>query len=172
MALSMYSASIPAFQQILGALSGVLDKTEAHCLAKKIDPAVMLATRLTPDMFPLSRQVQIACDFAKGTAARLGGVDNPSYADTEKSVVELKERIAKTLAFLQAFTPAQIDGSETRDISLKVGPQEMHFKGQPYLVNFAMPNFYFHATCAYAILRANGVDLGKGDFIGMKRPVA
>ena len=170
MTLSMYQASIPAFQQMLGALSGVLDKAEAHATAKKIDPAVLLGTRLIPDMFPLSRQVQIACDFAKGTAARLAGVDNPNYTDSEKTIPELKERIARTLSFLGTLTPAQIDGTEDRDISLKVGPQEMHFKGQPYLVNFALPNFYFHTTMAYAILRASGVDLGKMDYMGMKRP--
>ena len=170
MTLSMYQASIPAFQQILTALSGVLDKAEANATAKKIDPAVLLGTRLIPDMFPLSRQVHIACDFAKGTAARLAGVDNPNFADSEKTIPELKERIAKTLSFLGTLTPAQIDGSEGRDISLKVGPQDMHFKGQAYLVNFALPNFYFHTTMAYAILRASGVDLGKMDYMGMKRP--
>jgi uncharacterized protein len=170
MALSMYDASIPAFQQMLTALSTILDKADAHAVAKKLDPAILPGTRLCPDMFPLARQVQIACDFAKGTAARLAGVDNPSFADTEKTFPELKERIAKTLAFLGALTPGQIDGSESRDISLKVGPQEMHFKGQPYLVTFALPNFYFHVVSAYAILRANGVDLGKMDYMGMKRP--
>ena len=170
MTLSMYDASIPAFNQMLTALSAVLDKAEAHAVAKKIDPLVLPGTRLCPDMFPLSRQVQIACDFAKGTTARLAGIDNPSYADTEKTFPELRERIAKTLAFLAAVKPAQINGSEERDISLKVGPQEMHFKGQPYLVTFAMPNFYFHVTSAYAILRASGVDLGKMDYMGMKRP--
>lgn len=172
MTLSMYQASVPAFSQMLAALSGVLDKAEAHATAKKIDPTVLPATRLCPDMFPLARQVQIACDFAKGTAARLAGVDNPSFADTEKTFPELRERIAKTLAFIATLTPSQIDGSEDRDITLKVGPQEMHFKGQPYLVNFALPNFYFHLTSAYAILRANGVELGKMDYMGMKRPGA
>jgi uncharacterized protein len=170
MTLSMYQASVPAFQQILTALFGVLDKAEAHATARRIDPAVLLGLRLSPDMFAFTRQVQITCDFAKGTCARLAGVDNPNFADTEKTIAELKERIAKTLAFIGTLTPAQIDGTEERDITLKVGPQEMHFKGQPYLVNFALPNFYFHATTAYAILRANGVDLGKTDFIGMKRP--
>ena len=171
MTLSMYQASIPAFNQMLTALSGVLDKADAHAAARKIDPAVLPGTRLCPDMFTLARQVQIACDFAKGTAARLAGIDNPNFADTEKTVPELKERIAKTVAFLATIKPAQIDGSEDRDISLKVGPQEMHFKGQPYLVSFALPNFYFHVTSAYAILRANGVELGKMDYMGMKRPV-
>jgi uncharacterized protein len=170
MTMSMYQASIPPFTQILNALSGVLDKAEAHCTARKIDQAVMLGMRLSPDMFALTRQVQIACDFAKGTAARLAGVEAPAFADTEKTFGELRERIAKTVAFIGTLTPAQIDGSEGRDITMKVGPQEMHFKGQPYLVSFSLPNFYFHTTTAYAILRANGVDLGKGDYIGMKRP--
>lgn len=170
MPLSMYEASIPAFNQMLSALSGVLDKADAFATAKKLDPSVLPGTRLCPDMFPLARQVQIACDFAKGTAARLAGVDSPNYANTEKTFPELKERIAKTLAFLAALKPGQIDGSEAKDISLKVGPQEMHFKGQPYLINFALPNFYFHVTSAYSILRANGVDLGKMDYMGMKRP--
>jgi hypothetical protein len=170
MTLSMYQASVPAFSQILTALSGVLDKAEAHATAKKIDQAVLLATRLSPDMFPLSRQVQIACDFAKGAASRLSGVDNPAYADTEISFSDLKARIAKTIAFMGSIPASKIDGTEDKDITMKVGPQEMHFKGQAYLVNFALPNFYFHATTAYAILRANGVDLGKGDFLGMKRP--
>ena len=170
MTLSMYQASIPAFQQMLTALAGVLDKADAFATTKKVDPAVLLDTRLCPDMFPLARQVQIACDFAKGTGARLAGVENPSFADTEKTIPELKERIAKTLSFLGTLTPAQIDGTEDRDISLKVGPQEMHFKGQPYLINFALPNFYFHTTMAYSILRASGVDLGKMDYMGMKRP--
>jgi len=172
MTITMYQASVPVFTHMLTSLSGVLDKAEAHAAAKKLDPAILPATRLCPDMFPLSRQVQIACDFAKGTAARLAGVEIPSYPDTEKTIPELKERIAKTVAFLATITPAQVDGSEGRDISLKVGPQEMHFKGLPYLISFSLPNFYFHATAAYAILRANGVDLGKMDFLGVKRPTA
>jgi uncharacterized protein len=170
--ISMSSASVPVFQQMLGALSGVLDKAEAFATAKKIDPSVILGLRLVPDMFALSRQVQIACDFAKGTVARLAAVENPSYADTEKSFADLRERIAKTLAFINSVPAASIDGSEARDITMKVGPTEMHFKGQPYLVSFALPNFYFHVTTAYAILRANGVELGKFDYVGMKRPGA
>jgi len=172
MTITMYQASVPVFTHMLTSLSGVLDKAEAYAAAKKLDPANLASTRLCPDMFPLSRQVQIACDFAKGTAARLAGVEIPSYPDTETTIPELKERIAKTVAFLATITPAQIDGSEGRDISLKVGPQEMHFKGLPYLISFSLPNFYFHATAAYAILRANGVDLGKMDFLGVKRPSA
>jgi len=170
MTLSMYDASIPAFRHTLQALSAILDKAEAFATAKKVEPAVLLGTRLAPDMFPLSRQVQITCDFAKGAGARLAGIENPSFADTEKTIPELKERIAKTIAFLDGVKPEALSGSATRDISLKVGPQEMHFKGQAYLLGFVLPNFYFHATAAYAILRANGVELGKGDFLGMQRP--
>ncbi len=166
MSITMYQASVPAFTQILKALSGVLDKAEAHCTAKKIDPAVMIGTRLIADMFPLTRQVQIACDFAKGITARLAGVEVPSWEDTEKSIPELKARIAKTIAFVEGFKPGQIDGSEGRDIAIKIGGNPVTFKGQPYLVQFGMPNFYFHTMAAYSILRANGVDIGKRDFMG------
>ena len=172
MTISMYQASVPVFAHMLGALSAVLDKADAHAATKKIDPTVLPGTRLCPDMFPLSRQVQIACDFAKGTAARLAGVDVPNYGDNEKTFPELKERIAKTIAFLATFKAAQIDGSEERDISLKVGPQEMQFKGLPYLIAFSLPNFYFHVTMAYAIARASGVELGKMDYLGTPRPAA
>jgi hypothetical protein len=170
MTLSMYDASMPAFTQMLGALSGVLDKAAAHAEAKKIDPAVLPATRLVADMMPLTRQVQIACDFAKGTMARLAGAEVPSYPDSETTVPELKARIDKTLAFIATLDRAAIEASADRDITVKAGPREMHFKGKPYLVGFALPNFYFHVTMAYAILRANGVDLGKFDYMGMKPP--
>ena len=172
MTISMYQASVPVFTHMLTALSVVLDKADAHCTAKKIDPAVLPGTRLCPDMFTLARQVQIACDFAKGTGARLAGVEVPGFADTEKTFPELKERIAKTIAFLGTLKASQIDGSEEREISIKVGPQEMHFKGLPYLTGFSLPNFYFHVTMAYAIARANGVELGKMDYMGMPRPAA
>lgn len=166
MTISMYQASVPVFQQGLAALSGVLDKAAAHAAARKIDPAVLLQIRLFPDMFPLSRQVQIAADFAKGCPARLAGVENPSYADEEKTIDDLKARLDKVGAFLKTLTPAQIDGSETRDITLKIGGNDMTFKGQTYLLHFALPNFYFHSTAAYAILRSSGVEIGKRDFIG------
>ncbi|MGL4397847.1 MAG: DUF1993 domain-containing protein [Hyphomicrobium sp.] len=166
MSHSMYQASVPAFVQTLTQLSGLLDKAEAHAVARKIDPATLIQARLYPDMFPMSRQVQIACDFAKGASARLAGVDVPSWADTETTFAELKARIDKTLAFVRAFKAADIDGSEQRDISLKVGGEQMAFKGQAYLVHFVLPNFYFHAATAYAILRHNGVEIGKRDFIG------
>lgn len=167
MAISMYQASVPAFVQTLEALSKVLAKAEASCAARKIDPSVMVSARLAPDMFPLSRQVQIACDFAKGASARLAGAEVPAYADDEKTFAELQARIRKTLDFIATLKQGQIDGSEARDINLKVGGKPITFKGQFYLVNFALPNYYFHLTTAYAILRHNGVDLGKGDFLGL-----
>ena len=166
MPISMYQASIPACLQILSSLSGVLDKAAAHAAARKIEPSVLLNARLYPDMFPLVRQVQLTADFAKGTAARLAGIEPPKYPDTETTIDELKARLAKTTEFLKGLKPAQIDGSEAREITLPIGGQSMTFKGQPYLVNFALPNFYFHATAAYAILRHCGVEIGKRDYIG------
>jgi len=167
MTISMYQASIPAFLQTLAGLSNILDKAEKFCTAKKIDPTVLVNARLAPDMFALARQIQIACDFAKGAGARLAGIDVPSYEDNEKTIAELKARIAKTVDFVKGLKPAQIDGSEERDITLKIAGNPVTFKGQFYLVNFAIPNFYFHLTAAYAILRHNGVELSKGDFLGL-----
>lgn len=166
MSLSMYQASVPVFAQVLTALAKVLDKAEAHAAARKIDPAVLLGCRLAPDMFPLSRQVQTACDMAKGAAARLAGVEVPSWPDNETTFAGLKDRIGKTVGFVQSFKPAQIDGSEEREVTLKLGGNSVTFTGQAYLVHFVLPNFYFHATAAYAILRHNGVELGKRDFLG------
>ena len=167
MPISMYQASIPSFAHSLGALAAVLDKAEAYCTAKKIEPAVMLSARLIADMLPLSRQVQIACDFAKGGAARLAGVDVPSWADDEKTFAELKLRIKKTLDFVNSFQAGHIDGSEGRAMqSIKIGGQPAKIDGQHYLNHFVLPNFYFHITTAYAILRANGVDIGKRDYMG------
>lgn len=166
MALSMYDASIPAFQRTLKALDAILDKASAYAEERKIDPAVLASARLAPDMYPLARQVQLASDHAKGCPARLAGVPVPSFEDTEKTIPELKARMAKTLDFIGSLTPAQFDGSETRQVSLKAGPRELSFKGQNYLVLFALPNFYFHAATAYDILRHNGVPVGKLDFLG------
>lgn len=166
MSLSMYQASIPVFIRMLGNLSKILDKAAAHAEAKKIDPTVLIRDRLAPDMLPFSFQIQTATDSAKGCAARLSGIEAPSFADTESTFPELKERIEKTLAFLQTVTAAQVDGSEERSVTLKMRTGELHFKGQDYLLHFALPNFYFHLTTAYAILRHNGVDVGKGDFLG------
>lgn len=162
----MYQASIPVFTRMLGNLSKILDKAAAFSEAKKIDPSVLIRDRLAPDMLPFSFQIQTATDHAKGCAARLAGIEAPSFPDTEATLPELKARIEKTLAFLQTVTPAQIDGSEERSITLKMRAGELHFKGQDYLLHFALPNLYFHVTTAYAILRHNGVDLGKLDFIG------
>jgi hypothetical protein len=161
----MYQASVPVFQRTLGALDKILDKAAAYAAERKIDPATLLGARLYPDMFPLSRQVQIATDHAKGASARLAGVPVPSFEDNEKTFAELKARIGKTLDFIGTFKPAQIDGSEGRDISLKAGPRELTFKGQDYLLFFALPNFYFHATTAFGILRHNGASIGKLDFL-------
>ena len=162
----MYQASVPVFVQFLKGMSGVLDKAEAHCAAKKTDPIAITGARLIADMFPLSRQVQIACDFAKGVTARLAGVEVPGWEDNEKTIPELTARIAKTIAFVEGFKPAQIDGSEGRDINIKIAGSPMTFKGQPYLLMFGMPNFYFHSAAAYSILRSNGIDIGKRDFMG------
>ena len=166
MTITMYQASVPAFQRTLKALDLILDKAAAYATERKIDPAVLLNARLYPDMFALTRQVLIATDHAKGAPARLAGGAVPSFADTETTFPELKARIAKTLDFIGTLKPAQIDGSEARDISLKAGPRELNFKGQDYLLFFALPNFYFHVTTAFAILRHNGVPIGKLDFLG------
>jgi len=146
-------------------MSAVLDKAVAHAAAKKIEPQVLLEARLFPDMFPFTRQVQLATDFSKGACARLAGVDPPKYPDTEATFDELKARVAKTIAFIKEFKPSQIDGSEERDISLQMGGQTRTFKGENYLTSVVLPNFFFHATTAYAILRHNGVELGKQDFL-------
>ena len=166
MSFGMYQASVPAFLKMLTNLSAILEKAEAFAAARKIEPEVLLNWRLAPDMFALTRQIQIASDLAKGTTARLAGREVPKYADEEKTFAELKARIAKTVKFVGGFTAKDIDGSESRDITLTMGGQEMHFKGEPYLVHFALPNFYFHATTAYDIVRSCGVEIGKRDFIG------
>ncbi len=166
MPISMYQASVPAFRQTLSALSAILDKAAAHAAARKIEPSVLLGARLYPDMLPFTRQVQLASDFAKGAGARLAGIEVPRYEDTETSFHELKARIAKTLAFLDGLKPAQIDGSEERRITLTIAGQPVVLAGLAYLVHFALPNFYFHATTAYDILRHCGLEVGKRDFIG------
>ena len=166
MGISMYQASAPRFANTLNNLAAILDKAKAHAGARQIDEQVLTSSRLYPDMFALARQVQIACDTAKGAVARLAGVEIPKHEDTEKTFDELKERIAKTLAFIATVKAAQIDGSEDKDIALKLQGRDVTFKGMQYLLGFALPNFYFHATTTYAILRHNGVELGKRDFIG------
>jgi len=166
MALSMYQASAPRFANLLKNLSAILDKAQAHVDAKNIDPAALTTYRLFPDMFPLTRQVQIACDAAKGAVARLAGVEVPKHADTEQTFAELKARIARTIDFINTIKPAQIDGSEGREILLKLGGKEVKFTGMQYLLGHALPNFYFHVTTAYNVLRHNGVEIGKRDYIG------
>jgi hypothetical protein len=166
MSLSMYQASVPVFIRGLGNLSAILDKAAKHAEAKQIEPSVFINARLAPDMYPLSRQVQIATDVTKGCAARLAGIEVPSYEDNEATFPELQARIAKTVAFLQSVSPSQLDGSEERPISLKLRGKEVSFLGQPYLLSFVLPNFYFHLTTTYAILRHNGLEIGKADFIG------
>lgn len=162
----MFQASAPRFANTLKNLSAILDKAQAHADAKKIDPRVLTAARLYPDMFPMSRQVQSACDTAKGAVARLAGVAVPVHEDTEQTFEELKARIAKTIAFVQTIQPAQLDGSEDKEVVLKFRTGEVKFKGMQYLLGHALPNFYFHVTTAYDILRHNGVEVGKRDYIG------
>jgi hypothetical protein len=166
MSLSLYQVSVPQFVRMFGNLSAILDKAVAYAEAKKIDPNVLLSARLAPDMHPLTRQVQIASDAAKGCVARLAGVDIPSFPDTESSFAELQARIAKTLDFIKSLTPAQIDAGEGREVVLKFPGAELKFKGEDYLLHFVLPNFYFHVTTAYAILRHNGLDVGKMDYLG------
>ena len=165
--MSMYHASVPVFLQFLRSLSAILDKAEAFAAERKIDQTVLLGYRLAPDMLALTRQVQIATDLAKGCCARLAGVEVPKYADDEATFAALKARIDRTVAFVQGFEPGAIDESEDRDITISAGSQELRFKGQQYLVSFALPNFFFHVTTAYDILRHCGVPIGKRDFLGM-----
>lgn len=166
MAISMYQTSAPHFVAMLKNLSAILDKGKAQAEAKKIDHTVFTKDRLFPDMFTMARQVQIACDSAKGAMARLAGVEVPKHEDTEQTFDELRARIAKTIAFIETFKPAQIDGTEEKEIVLKIAGNELKFKGMQYLLGFVYPNFYFHITTAYAILRHNGVEIGKTDFLG------
>ena len=166
MTISMYQASAPRFARVLRNLSAILAKAQAHAEEKKLDAAALTSYRLFPDMFPMTRQVQIACDTAKGACARLAGVEPPKHEDTEVTFAELQARIAKTLDFVESMKPAQIDGSEGREVVLKMRAGELRLKGLDYLFSHAYPNFFFHVTTAYNILRHNGVELGKRDFIG------
>jgi uncharacterized protein len=166
--MSFYDATVPAFLQILGSLSGILTKAEAHCEAKKIAPEVLFGARLYPDMLPLSKQVQIACDFAAKSCGRLTQSEVPATADTEKTFGELKQRIAKTIDYVKAFKPAQFEGADKKDVTFPVGPNNsMTLKGQEFVNRFAFPNFYFHAATTHGILRHNGVEIGKRDFLGV-----
>ncbi len=165
MPYSMSNASIPVFTLVLNALSGVLEKAEAHAGAKKFDQSVLLAMRLAPDMFALTRQVQVACDQAKNGSARLAGVEPPKFEDNESTIAQLKDRIAKTVAFLKTLDAKAIDASAEREITFPLGPKKGQMKGDDYLNLFVLPNFYFHVTAAYAIVRHAGAEIGKSDFL-------
>ena len=166
MTISMYQACVPPLIHSLSNLAAILEKGAAHAEAKKIDPSVLIGTRLYPDMFPLSRQVQIASDVARRGAARLAEVEAPKIEDNETTFPELIARLQQTTSYLETLTPNMIDGSEEKSISLPVGKDTMTFKGMPYLLYFVLPNVYFHVTTAYDILRHCGVELGKMDFLG------
>jgi hypothetical protein len=168
MSLTMHQAIFPPVTRTLTAMSTILDKAAAHCEAKKVEPSVLLNYRLAADMFPLTRQIQTASDMAKGMAARLAGVEVPSYADTEATIEELKARIAKTVDYISSFSPEQFIESEEREVILKLRAGERKFSGRDYAFGFVLPNFYFHATTAYDILRHVGVELGKLDFMGAR----
>ncbi len=166
--MSFYDATVPAFLQILGSLGGTLSKAEAHCKARNIAPEVLLGARLFPDMLPFSKQVQIVSDFAAKSCARLTHSEVPSTPDTEKTFEELRARLANTTDYVKSFKPAQFEGKDVADVTFPVGPNTMTLKGQQFLNNFAFPNFYFHAATAHGILRHNGVEIGKRDFLGVK----
>ena len=166
MKISMYHAALPVMKRMLANLAAILQKAAAHAEARKIDPTVLITSRLYPDMFALARQVQIASDTAKGCAARLSGSEIPKYEDNEATFPELATRIEKTIAFLDTFKPEQIDGTEEKSITIKLRSGDLNFTGLSYVLNFALPNFYFHITTAYNILRHNGIEVGKNDFLG------
>ena len=168
MSLSMHAASVPVFQQMLTALGAILAKAEAHATDRKIEPAALLQARLFPDMFPLARQVQIACDFASSVPARLSGAEVPAYDETETGFAGLQHRIAATLAFIGALDAERFDGSEHREITLRPGtPKERRIAGQAYLTAYGLPQFFFHVTTCYALLRHNGIEIGKKDYMGV-----
>ncbi len=166
MPFTMHDASVKPMRHMLRNLSNLLSKAAAHCEARKIDPNALLQSRLYPDMFPLVRQVQIASDTAKGAAARLAGVELPKFEDTEVTFGDLQARIDKTVAFLDSLQPAQFDGAESRQVVLQLRDRSLEFTGGDYLATWANPNFYFHVTTAYALLRHGGVEVGKGDYLG------
>ncbi|HLW91316.1 MAG TPA: DUF1993 domain-containing protein [Roseiarcus sp.] len=164
--MSIYEATIPVFEQLLGSLSAIIDKAKAHAEGRKIDASALTTARLRPDMFPFARQVQATCDWAKNLGARLAGAEPPKFEDHETSFDELKARIAKTLDYLRGLKRQDIDAGETREVVFPLGPNKMKMKGADYAFHLALPNFYFHLTTAYGILRHNGVELGKRDFMG------
>jgi uncharacterized protein len=166
--MSLYDTTVPLFVQMLTALTGLISKAEAHCQAKGIQPEVLFSARLYPDMLPLSKQVQLACDFAAKSSARLAHAEVPSTADTEKSFAELRQRLAKTIEYLKTFKPEQLEGAEAKDITFPAGPNtNLTLKGQQFVNRFALPNFFFHTSIAHGILRHNGVEIGKRDFLGV-----
>ena len=167
MSLSLYAASVPVFRQMLGSLDAMLAKASEHAVGTKVDADAYLQSRLFPDMFPLVRQVQIACDFSRGVSARLAGVDVPSHPDDHSTFAELRELIAASLAFIDSLDATKFDGAATRDIVLRPGtPKERSFKGDAYLLHYGLPQFFFHVTTAFALLRHNGIAIGKRDFMG------
>ncbi|HEV2682072.1 MAG TPA: DUF1993 domain-containing protein [Rhodanobacter sp.] len=164
---AMYTTAIPVFKQMLGGLATILTKAEAHVAGKGIEPTALTQARLFPDMFPLSKQVQIACDFARGVSARLAGAEVPKYDDSEQTFAELRDLIARTIGFIDGFPPAQFDSSAQREIVTRPGtPKERRFDGQAYLLSYGLPQFFFHVTTAYALLRHNGIEIGKRDYMG------
>jgi len=166
MQITLYGTASVSALRALNNLDAILDKAVASAEARKFDPNVLLGCRLAPDMFTLTRQIQIACDFCKGPMARLAGIENPKFEDTETTFAELKARIAKTREFVQSVPESSFAGAEDRDLTIPAGSQTFEFKGLQYLIGFALPNLYFHLSMTYAILRHNGVDIGKRDFIG------
>ena len=166
MQITLFETTRVSVTRAMNNLDAILDKALASAEARKIDPSVLLGCRLAPDMFPLSRQIQIACDFGKGPMARLAGIENPKFEDVETTFPEMKGRIARTLEFINSVPESSFAGAEDRDLTIQAGPQTLEFKGLPYLLGFALPNLNFHMSMAYAILRHNGVDIGKRDYIG------
>ncbi len=166
MTISMYAASVPVFKRSLAGLAAILDKAHAHCANHNISESALLQARLFPDMFTFAKQVQVACDFAKSGVARLAGVEPPRFEDNEQTLLELKLRVEKTIACIETFTAAQIDGAETRQIAYMMGKFPIDMPGQTYLLGFILPNFFFHYTTAYNLLRHNGLPIGKRDFMG------
>lgn len=165
--MSFHDAVVPAYLQMLNSLTSLLTKAEVHCAAKKIDPSVMLGSRLFPDMLPLSKQIQLASDFAAKGCARLTHSEVPSMPDTEKTFEELKQRLAKTIDYVKSYKPEQFEGADTKDVTFPVGPDRtMTLKGQQFFSAVSLPNFYFHTTTAHGIMRHNGVEIGKRDFLG------
>ena len=166
--MSFHDAVVPAYLQMLNSLTGLLTKAEAHCSAKKVDPAVLLGSRLFPDMLPLSKQIQLASDFATRGCARVTHSEVPQTPDTEKTFEELRARLARTADYVKSFKPAQFEGADTKDVTFPMGPDKtMTMKGQQFISAFSLPQFYFHAAIAHGILRHNGVEVGKRDFMGV-----